>query len=188
VNEQGALSAEAGPDSAADNEAGFGVDADGVEVDFAGGGFYALRATVAAHAADLGADGPQLGNLLLVVTELATNAVRYGGGAGRLRLWRTGDLLWLRVIDDGPGIPDPMSVGTHEVPLTEAHGRGLWLVRRLCHDIQIETAATDPGRRGTTVTAAVRLPQPEHPHIPAESSGNGRSPLNESADRAAFPE
>jgi anti-sigma regulatory factor (Ser/Thr protein kinase) len=55
-------------------------------------GLYTLRAEVAAHASALGATGPQGETLVVVAGELATNAIRHGGGRGRLRLWRDGVL------------------------------------------------------------------------------------------------
>ncbi|MEI2422281.1 sensor histidine kinase, partial [Arthrospira platensis SPKY2] len=41
-----------------------------------------------------------------IVTNLVSNAVKYTprGGAVTVALQRDGDLLWLRVSDDGPGI------------------------------------------------------------------------------------
>ncbi|WP_430285336.1 ATP-binding protein, partial [Salmonella enterica] len=39
------------------------------------------------------------------VHEVITNAVRHGGGAGRIRLWRDGPQLHCQVIDSGAGIP-----------------------------------------------------------------------------------
>src|SRR2546429_9741611 len=51
---------------------------------------YALRAAVAAHAAHMGAPPDRVSHLVIVASELASNAVRHGGGKGRLRLWRGG--------------------------------------------------------------------------------------------------
>jgi anti-sigma regulatory factor (Ser/Thr protein kinase) len=83
-----------------------------------------------------------------VATELATNAIRHGGGTGRLRMWRTDNTLHVQVRDDGPGITDPHLAGTRPVPLTAVGGRGLWIVRQLCDDLHIATTA------GTTITAS----------------------------------
>src|SRR2546429_7152616 len=43
---------------------------------------------MAAHAGRLGASQVIIERLLIVAGELATNAVRHGGGTGRVRLWR----------------------------------------------------------------------------------------------------
>ena len=40
-------------------------------------------------------------------SELATNAVRHGGGSGRLRLWTDDQVLVCEVSDTGAGITDP---------------------------------------------------------------------------------
>jgi anti-sigma regulatory factor (Ser/Thr protein kinase) len=107
---------------------------------------YSLRAAVAAHATELGLPEHRLSGLLVVATELVTNAIRHGGGVGRLRLWRTAATLYLQVRDEGLGIADPQTAGTVPVPLTAVSGRGLWIVRKLCDGVDI--ANTD----GTTVT------------------------------------
>jgi anti-sigma regulatory factor (Ser/Thr protein kinase) len=97
---------------------------------------------------ELGA-GPRVDDLVLIAHELASNAVRHGGGSGRLRLWRDDYRVICRVSDGGRGIasvaeelPGPRSEG----------GRGLWIARRLA------AVRIDTGPGGTTVTAAVALP------------------------------
>jgi anti-sigma regulatory factor (Ser/Thr protein kinase) len=113
-------------------------------------GLPALRSAVAAYAAELGA-GDRLDDVVLIAHELSTNVVRHGGGAGRLRLWRTGGRLMCRVTDTGPGISEAGTVGT-ELPGPETcGGRGLWIARTLSA-LQIDT-----GPHGTTVTAAVAV-------------------------------
>jgi anti-sigma regulatory factor (Ser/Thr protein kinase) len=101
--------------------------------------------------ARLGLPEQNISGLLIVATELATNAIRHGGGTGRLRLWRTDNTLHLQVSDDGPGITDPYLAGTRPVPLTAVGGRGLWIVRQLCDDLHVATTA------GTTMTASFHL-------------------------------
>jgi anti-sigma regulatory factor (Ser/Thr protein kinase) len=120
-------------------------------------GLYSLRAAVAAHATDLGLPEADLGGFQLAATELATNAIRHGGGGGRLRLWRTGETLHLQVSDDGPGMADPHAAGTRPAPLTAANGRGLWILRQLCTRVHIAAATA-----GTVVTASLDL-QPGAP-------------------------
>jgi anti-sigma regulatory factor (Ser/Thr protein kinase) len=111
-------------------------------------GLYALRSAVAAHATALGLADHHLADLILIATELATNAIRHGGGTGRLRLWRADAGLHCQISDTGPGIEDPHGVSAGPVPLHLDGGRGLWLVRQLCDQLQIITAGT-----GTTITA-----------------------------------
>lgn len=114
-------------------------------------GLYALRAAVAAHGADLGAGEELVEALVMVANELASNAIRHGGGAGRLRLWRDGDLIHCEVSDTGPGLEDT-EVGRELAPLTAYGGRGLWVVRRMSHQVDIRTSG-----EGATVTAALRV-------------------------------
>jgi anti-sigma regulatory factor (Ser/Thr protein kinase) len=109
---------------------------------------YALRAAVAAHAADLGAGEEQVEELVVVANELASNAVRHGGGSGRLRLWRAGDLIHCEVSDTGPGMADS-KLGFEPVPLTAYGGRGMWVVRQMSQHVDVRT-----GPDGATVNAA----------------------------------
>lgn len=111
-------------------------------------GLFSLRSAVAAHAGDL-ADRSSAEDMVLVAHELATNAVRHGGGQGRLRLWATDGRLWCEVSDRGPGLRDPVRVGTAPPAPTMPGGRGLWIVRQMS-DLTIFTTAT-----GTTIQASV---------------------------------
>ncbi len=113
---------------------------------------YSLRAAVAAHATELGVSEDRLSKLLVIANELATNAIRYAGGAARLRLWRQAASVYCQVVDDGPGIEDPEAAGVHEVPLNATGGRGLWIVRRLSDDVVIERPET-----GTAITAIIHV-------------------------------
>ncbi|NUR71031.1 MAG: ATP-binding protein [Hamadaea sp.] len=127
-----------------------GVAADLLEQQFDAAGLYALRSAIAAHASELGADSRRAGEIVLACHELAINAVRHGGGRGRLRLWRSGDLLYCQVADDGPGLTD-LDSGSQPVPLADPGGRGLWIVRRLAASVEIAN------HQGATVTAAFAL-------------------------------
>lgn len=64
--------------------------------------------------------------ILLVASELVTNAVEHGGGAERLELEREPDAVVLRVSDRGPGLPEQ-----RPRPLDSVRGRGLALVEAL---------------------------------------------------------
>jgi anti-sigma regulatory factor (Ser/Thr protein kinase) len=110
-----------------------------------------LRSAVGAYAAELGAAG-RLEDVVLIAHELASNAVRHGGGKGRLRLWRDDFLLLCRVSDSGPGLGDAARAGVELPSPEEPGGRGLWIARRLA------AVRIDTGRTGTTITAAITLP------------------------------
>lgn len=123
---------------------------------FAEDGLPGLRTAVASHAADLGADRHCAGYLTVIANELATNAIVHGGGEGRLRLWRTGSMIFCQVVDTGPGLPDAPTAGLRRPGLDERTGRGLWLVRQMSD--QLEARAGPPG---TTITAGVRINTPQ---------------------------
>jgi anti-sigma regulatory factor (Ser/Thr protein kinase) len=118
------------------------VDADGL---------YAMRASVLAHAASMGASARATERLLIVASELVTNAIRHGGGRGRLRLWSDSMHLHCEITDDGPGIDDP-EAGTKRPDPAALGGRGLWIARQLSDDVLVST-----GPQGTVVTATVSL-------------------------------
>jgi anti-sigma regulatory factor (Ser/Thr protein kinase) len=122
-------------------------------------GLYALRSTLAAHASALGADPDQIEHLVIVAGELASNAIRHGGGTGQLRLWHRDGVVYCQVSDNGPGIRDP-DVGTKPPdPANHDGGRGLWICRHLSTELTIEAG---PEGQGATVTAAI----PRHDHEP----------------------
>lgn len=118
---------------------------------FDAGGLAALRASVAAHGDDLGVPVAALDNLVIISSELATNAVRHGGGSGRLLLWRNGGEVVCQVIDGGTGLIAP-AAGMRLPEPTAVGGRGLWLCRQLADTLVIESSPL-----GSTVTAAITL-------------------------------
>ena len=111
----------------------------------------ALRAEVSAYASGLGASQEQVDALLVVAVELATNALRHGGGAGRFQLWHCDDVVLCRVSDHGPGMTDPSAGLTPPDPFA-VDGRGLWMCRQFAQDLDINTANT-----GTTITARLDI-------------------------------
>lgn len=125
----------------------------------------ALRALVEVQAGKAGATEDQIGALMIIANELATNAVMHAGGRGRLRLWRGSDHIVCEVSDTGPGLR-PRFAGTQRPPVNAATGRGLWLVRRLAGGVEI-----DSGPGGTTVAARMAL-RPRSPR-PQRSTPTG---------------
>ncbi|GAA3232756.1 sensor histidine kinase [Actinocorallia longicatena] len=105
-----------------------------------------LRALVAVHARQYGLSGGSLHQLLVAVTEVATNALRHGTPPIVLRLWPDGDELVCEVADEGhwepeesagPGLVPPNPAKTGENPRL-----GLWAVRMLCDIVQVRTGPT----------------------------------------------
>lgn len=118
-----------------------------------GGNLIEMRTLVAATADHAGLGAHRIDDLLVVATELATNAVRHAGGSGVLRLWLGGGALHCRVTDEGPGLADPERAGTRMVPTASDEGRGLWLARVLSDGLTVVV-----GERGTSATATFNLP------------------------------
>lgn len=104
-----------------------------------------VRHDIAGCASQAGLGGLRLDGFVLAVNEIMTNAVRHGGGHGRVLLWRTATGLRCEVRDRGTG--EPARFNGHVLPPTEATGgRGLWLARHLCDSFDVET-----GGEGTRV-------------------------------------
>ena len=101
----------------------------------------------------------RVGDLVLAVHELAANAVRYGAGHGRLRVWKTEDALCCEVSDDGPdGVREPGDAGSppgHTLPLSTEYGHGLWIVRQVA-----DQASVRSGPGGTVAEAGFALGPP----------------------------
>ena len=86
-------------------------------------------------------------HVVLVVSELATNSIVYGGGRGVLRLWREGAAVVCETRDRGQ-ITDPL-VGRRR-PAPPVSGKaGLWIANQLADLLQIRSS---PGF-GTVVRA-----------------------------------
>jgi anti-sigma regulatory factor (Ser/Thr protein kinase) len=93
-------------------------------------------------------------DLLVVVSELCTNAVRSAGAnRGRLRLLARAeaDALVIEVHDDGPGFDVALPSADEVPPLEQASGRGLFIVQALVDELHVEQTAT-----GTTVRCTKR--------------------------------
>jgi anti-sigma regulatory factor (Ser/Thr protein kinase) len=123
-----------------------------LEQAFDGGTLTMLRNAAAAHASALGLRDGQVDDIVLIVQELAANAVRHGAGTGVLRLSRLGDRVICRVDDAGPAPDGLASAGLRPMPPGNVGGRGLWLVRHFSSDLDIRT-----GPDGTRITATVDI-------------------------------
>ncbi|WP_181448617.1 ATP-binding protein [Nonomuraea aridisoli] len=79
--------------------------------------------------------GHEADDCLVIVSELATNAVRYGGSAYALRLEDRGDRLYGEVFDPGEGEPRPRSPDVESLS-----GRGLQIVAALADEWGVTAA------------------------------------------------
>jgi anti-sigma regulatory factor (Ser/Thr protein kinase) len=115
----------------------------------------AVRKEVERHSARLGLSDPALYRFVVAVHEIVTNAVRHGGGRGRLRLWCEGQRLLCRISDRGAGLPpERRTPGPRPQPDTIG-GWGLWLARQGC-----DAMTVDSGAGGSVITLVRTLGAP----------------------------
>lgn len=103
-----------------------------------------MRSVVAEQAQLPGIDPARAEDLVLAVSELASNSIRHAGGGGELRVWTTTDRL-VREVSDSGQISGP-AVGRVRPDLDGGGGVGLWLVNQLCDQVEIRSSSA-----GTTV-------------------------------------
>ena len=127
-------------------------------------------------AALLGFDEQDQTRIATVASEIARNALRYGGG-GRIEFGvdsrADSNALTMSVVDRGPGIPNLEEVLSGRYRSQTGMGIGLVGARRLMDDLQITTAAGT----GTTVTIKKTL----GPNAPVLSPENLRRIVDELA-------
>lgn len=111
---------------------------------------FKLRSVVGEVANDAGLGADRSADLMLVTSELSTNAIRHGDGTGLLHAWSWDREVVCQVKDRGR-IADPMAGRRPPVPRSIG-GLGLWMVNQLCDLVEIRS-----GEQGTTVRAHVRL-------------------------------
>jgi anti-sigma regulatory factor (Ser/Thr protein kinase) len=110
----------------------------------------ALRQRVEEASRDAGIDPRRVTDWVTAVNELMTNAVRHGGGRGRVRLWRDGGLT-CEVSDGGDGFPADDYLSRRERPVvTATGGMGLWIVRQMTDSLAIAS-----GPSGTTARIGI---------------------------------
>jgi anti-sigma regulatory factor (Ser/Thr protein kinase) len=101
------------------------------------GSLSVVRQLVADEAARLIDDRMRIEDLVLAVSEAATNSVQYGGG-GVLTMWTERDRL-ICEISDGGTLSDPL-VGRKRPAPDAPRGRGVWMVHQMCDLVQIRSA------------------------------------------------
>jgi anti-sigma regulatory factor (Ser/Thr protein kinase) len=129
--------------------------------EFDSGSLHAVRDAAAAAAAAAGLPRARIYDAVAAVHELAANAVRHGGGRGRLRAWTAYGRLYCQVSDNGTqaGVPRPDG----QAPWHSEPGHGLWLVRQVT-----DHASITCGPDGTTATVSFTARPPrqrtDQPH------------------------
>jgi anti-sigma regulatory factor (Ser/Thr protein kinase) len=88
-----------------------------------------------AESSQLGAERTR--QLVLAVSELASNSVLYGGGSGIVRVWESEDAVVCEVWDRGR-LDAPLAGRLSPAP-NQLTGRGLWLVHQLCDLVQVRS-------------------------------------------------
>ncbi|GAA2888266.1 hypothetical protein Acy02nite_81530 [Actinoplanes cyaneus] len=101
----------------------------------------ALRAAVSRLLSVVGLPDPVRYKLVLAIHEAVANAIRHGGGSGRMWLWSHTGSLWCEISDDGPGLPAHVTVPT-VAPTDLAEGSGLWLINEVVDDLTITSTPT----------------------------------------------
>ncbi|HZQ28214.1 MAG TPA: sensor histidine kinase [Acidimicrobiales bacterium] len=117
---------------------------------FARGPLNALRRFVVDQAVAAGLDRVRTDDLVLAVTEAASNSLRHGGGQGTLRVWWDDRALVCEIRDHGR-ITHPLA-GRERPSDERVGGRGLWLVNHLCDLVQVRSSAL-----GTILRLHMRL-------------------------------
>jgi anti-sigma regulatory factor (Ser/Thr protein kinase) len=111
-----------------------------------------IRDLVARHAAQAGLTAGRTADLVLAVSEIAANTLRYTRTGGTLHIWRTPDSLICQIHDQGL-ITDPLA-DRRRPAIDVLGGQGLWVVNQLCDLVELRS-----GRAGTTVRMRMRLRQ-----------------------------
>jgi anti-sigma regulatory factor (Ser/Thr protein kinase) len=109
-----------------------------IEIAFDAGTVGEVRALVAAEGARAGLLRSRLEDLILAVSEVATNSIEHGGGRGAARIW----------IDDGDVVCEVADRGVISDPLVDRRQpgddlsgpRGLWTVNQLCDLVQVRSS------------------------------------------------
>jgi anti-sigma regulatory factor (Ser/Thr protein kinase) len=110
-----------------------------------------LRRQAVACAEAAGMPDSRALDVMLVVHELAANAIMHGAGSGRLEVLVAGSVLRCRVVDGGRPRPDGQSAAlAQEWPLRRGHG--LWLVSQAADHLDVRS-----GPSGSEVTVAFGL-------------------------------
>lgn len=142
-----------------------------------------LREAVLGCATDCGMPEDRAIDVMLVVHELAANAVCHGPGHGRVRIHVTGSTLRCEVSDPGPASRNGRAPGgtggqapgaPGAVPWPVQQGHGLWLAHKAADHLRFAS-----GPHGSLITAeftlpAAAVPSPQARRLGTQGDGAGR--------------
>ena len=98
----------------------------------------ATRRTVAQYARKVGVPDEKVEALELAASELATNSIRHGGGAGTVAMWMEPGAMVVEFTDSGR-VTDPLT-GRLMPSLEQEGGRGVYLVNQVCDLVQLRSS------------------------------------------------
>jgi anti-sigma regulatory factor (Ser/Thr protein kinase) len=107
-----------------------------IELEFGVTDLARIRRMVRTVGLDAGLSDEKADALVIAVNEITTNAVVHGRPPAVLRVWTSADDVLCEVRDAGHGIDDEFAGQVLPVP-DSVGGRGLWLARVLCDDLDI---------------------------------------------------
>jgi anti-sigma regulatory factor (Ser/Thr protein kinase) len=96
-----------------------------------------LRHALAADPLLAALDPARRADLVFAFNEAASNAVRYGDGLTRARVWRDADDV-IGEIATSTTIDDPLA-GRRTPDPADAGGRGLWLINQVCDLVEVRS-------------------------------------------------
>ncbi|MEV0612273.1 ATP-binding protein [Nonomuraea sp. NPDC050404] len=125
-----------------------------------------IRALVRLHGRHSGLAVTRLEDLVLAVNEAVTNVLDHGGGAGTVTARIDGGQVVVEVLDFGGELTRD-HLTSAELDRTASHGYGLWVIKQLCDEVEVEQGDTGSllrlrVRRGP---AGVRSGRAEHPTL-----------------------
>jgi anti-sigma regulatory factor (Ser/Thr protein kinase) len=97
---------------------------------FRAGDVAAVRRRVDRELRDRGLAQEEADDFVVAINEIMTNAVRHGGGFGRLRLWVGGEFV-CEIEDHGGGFAaGPYLIRVERPSATPSGGMGLWIAQQ----------------------------------------------------------
>jgi serine/threonine-protein kinase RsbW len=105
----------------------------------------AVRRFAEIHARRYEVDDALIGDLVIAVNEIATNAVRHGSPHAELRMWTEKGRVIAEIRDSGSWALPTDPGGSPPAPEAEG-GMGIWVARQICSAVHIRT-----GINGTVV-------------------------------------